>query len=189
MDKLKQKQSQKVSVTVNLAGTKLRRKTKRRVRAVQNRQLTSLDNTYQQPLVRMIRYDVPAPASQPVNVTTNNSGIAQPPVVGPNKLIVDTPLEIRDNTPATEDNLAAAAPKKKPAEPAAFRFDPGPTIKLNKDGSPRKPRGPNKPKVIATVVEQGPRFEGMEDIANMVTRQRTKVEKYGKWVNWEFRKN
>lgn len=126
----------------------------------------------------MIRYDVPAPVAQPI-ASKNYSGIAQPPEVSAGKLIVDTPLEVRGSTPATDGNLAAAADV-----PAPFRFDPGPTIKLNKDGTPRKPRGPNKPKIIATVVEDAvvedvvledtPRFEGLGGIAKLVARQRAK---------------
>lgn len=171
--KIKQKQKQTVNVVVNVAHPKLRRKSKRRVRAPRKPETSSLISSFQQPLVRMIRYDVPAPVAQPI-ASKNYSGIAQPPEVSAGKLIVDTPLEVRGSTPATDENLAAP-----------FRFDPGPTIKLNKDGTPRKPRGPNKPKIIATVVEDAvvedvvledtPRFEGLGGIAKLVARQRAKL--------------
>jgi len=105
MDKLKQKQKQSVSVVVNVAHPKLRRKTKRRVRAKKPAPPSSLTSSYQQPLTRMIRYDVYVPQpTQPSDLL--KSGVARAPQVSAGNLIVDTPLEVQTNTPATADNLA-----------------------------------------------------------------------------------
>lgn len=105
MDKLKQKQKQSVSVVVNVAHPKLRRKTKRRVRAKKPAPPSSLTSSYEQPLTRMIRYDVYVPQpSQPSDLL--KSGVARAPQVSAGNLIVDTPLEVLNTTPATTDNLA-----------------------------------------------------------------------------------
>ena len=63
-EKQKQKQKQSVNVVVNVGHGKLRRKTKRRVRAPRSKRpnaMSSLANYYNQPLTRMVRQDVVNP--------------------------------------------------------------------------------------------------------------------------------
>ena len=135
MDKTKQKQTQKQYVVINVAHPKLRRKTKRRVKAPPQKRASFLDSSFMhQPLTRMIRYDVPIPVAQPSPVLA--SGISQPPVVTANKLIVDTPIEKLGVSPATEDNLGAAS--------AGEAENP---LTGKKKGRP--PGSKNKPKIIA----------------------------------------
>lgn len=137
MDKTKQKQTQKQYVVINVAHPKLRRKTKRRVKAPPQKRTSFLDSSFMhQPLTRMIRYDVPVPVAQPSPVLA--SGIAQPPIVTAGKLIVDTPLEKLGVSPATQDNLGAAASAGEGENPLTGK----------KKGRP--PGSKNKPKIIAT---------------------------------------
>jgi hypothetical protein len=143
MDKLKQKQRQRqsVNVVVNVAHPKLKRKSKRRVRAPSKKAgegSSSLQSTYQQPLTKMIRYDVPVYVpSQPSAVL--QSGVARAPEVTANKLIVDTPIEVMKPSPASQENLAST----KLNTPAKSAFEEEAPFGYKKDGTPykRKPKG------------------------------------------------
>ena len=128
---LKQKQRQSVHVVVNVAHPKLRRKTKRRVRAAPKKGISSLQSSYQQPLTRAIRYDVPAAVAYPV---PNASPVGQPSTDVKKDLIIDNPL-----LGAIESKIATA--NKHVAEPVKMTEDA--PFGYKKDGSPykRKPKG------------------------------------------------
>ena len=108
----KQKQKQSLKVVVNVGTSKLRRNSKRRVRAPPRKGASALQSTYQPQLTRAIRYDVPA--SVPYPQVANASAIAQPATETKKHLIVERPPPIATQTdPTFAVGVAPDLPRKK----------------------------------------------------------------------------
>jgi hypothetical protein len=128
-DRQKQKQRQSLKVIVNVAAARLRKRTKR-VRAPARADFSALQASFQQqPVTRFIRYDVPAA------------------------------VPYAEQLRAANINLPTPTPPRVIAEETAPTIKEEPVVKLNKDGTPAKPKGrpkgsKNRPLVRATLVNR-----------------------------------